>query len=312
MHFPEGSAPHAGWPIVFAFHGWANSAEEYAKQDGPLRSFAANAAIVIHPEGWPSGVVDDPPSWNGGGSAGANAGGGEDGPICVPSKVQGSHSGFCYASCERRGYCKKADGGATCRWSHCEDDVAFVLAALEDVRARAKVDNSRVYATGDSNGAIFLYELASDPRSSSTFSAIAPMSGLPHNGFNRGSINRKMRLLNLVGNFDTYVYSFPNVPSDSTKSYGADFGWFFSSVDNTTGLWASDKGLRPTGDVALQARHGQHLKCHGWSPDGSVELASLAVCAFDGGHCTPPYNREARQVIWNFFGLATGDDSMKP
>lgn len=43
-----------------------------------------------------------------------------------------------------------------------------------------------IWATGCSNGGMFLYELAHNSRTSNILAGIAPMVGLPHNGFNFG------------------------------------------------------------------------------------------------------------------------------
>jgi len=213
--------PSSGWPVVFSFHGWCGSAASEAAYDG-LRTFGAQKAIIVHGEGWPEGSQWQ--SWNGGGSAGANADGGMDGPICEPATAKSSS--HCYDSCKEKGYCTTSGSPNVCRWSHCKDDVAAVLGALEVIRgytakAGGSLDDSKIFASGDSNGAMFMYELASDPRSAKVFSALAPVSGLPHNGFNRGTLNTNIRFLMIAGTNDSFVYPFPNVPKDPTESYGA-------------------------------------------------------------------------------------------
>ena len=44
---------------------------------------------------------------------------------------------------------------------------------------------AEVWAAGGSNGGMFLYELAADPRTASRLAGIVPLCGLPHNGLNR-------------------------------------------------------------------------------------------------------------------------------
>jgi polyhydroxybutyrate depolymerase len=55
------------------------------------------------------------------------------------------------------------------------DDVAFVRALLDDLKARIPYDAARVYATGLSNGAMMSYRLAADL--SDRIAAIAPVAG---------------------------------------------------------------------------------------------------------------------------------------
>ena len=104
---PSVAPPARGWPVVLSFHGWCMTATQQADDDG-LRKLGASTAIVIHPEGY-SDPTDcqqyDCSAWqsfNGGGSAGVEAGG-SDGPICEPDYV--AKDGWqCYKSCEALGY----------------------------------------------------------------------------------------------------------------------------------------------------------------------------------------------------------------
>lgn len=147
-----------------------------------------------------------------------------------------------------------------------------------------------------------MYELASDPRSAKVFSALAPVSGLPHNGFNRGTLNTNIRFLTIAGTNDSFVYPFPNVPKDPTESYGAGYGWYYSSWINTTNLWAHQKSLPSSANKTLISKsHGQGLTCYGWSTDSTPENAQVGTCFYKGAHDSPPSN--ARKMIWNFFGF---------
>lgn len=55
------------------------------------------------------------------------------------------------------------------------DDVGFAMAVVDDVARREKIDRSRVYATGHSNGAIMAYRLAAER--ADAIAAIAPVAG---------------------------------------------------------------------------------------------------------------------------------------
>lgn len=193
-----------------------------------------------------------------------------------------------------------------------KDDVGAVLAALETIRTTlatngSKLDDGKVFATGDSNGAMFMYELASDSRSAKVFSALAPVSGLPHNGFNKGTLNTSIRFLMIAGTKDSFVYPFPNVAKDPTESYGSGYGWYYSSWINTTNLWASQKGLASSQNQTLSSKsHGSGLTCYGWSTDDTPENAQVGTCFYVGTHDSPPNN--ARKMIWNFFGFTNDDD----
>merc|ERR1719198_1220838 len=101
IQMPTGSMPSGGWPVVFGFHGWCGSGTSQAGYD-KMRTFGARSAVVIHGEGEADGTSC--PSWNGGGSSGANAAVGQDGPICNKNKVSGN-GWKCYPSCQKKGLC---------------------------------------------------------------------------------------------------------------------------------------------------------------------------------------------------------------
>jgi len=294
IQMPTGKMPSSGWPVAFGFHGWCSNGNDQAKYDY-MRSLGKSTAIVIHPDGESDGT--DCPSWNGAGSAGANAAGGLDGPICNNDKVSGN-GWKCYPSCEKKGFCTTRGSPNKCRWSHCNDDVAFVLAILDDVKKTTTVDSTKVVASGSSNGGLFMYELASDARSARIFSVLSADSGLPQNGFNRGTLNTQMKFIEFAGTTDNYVYPYPNVASDPTKSYGSAYGWYYSAWDNTTNLWARQMGLK--GDrKSLSAPSG--LDCRGWSTDGSASGTQVTTCFFNGGHCRGPQSQWT--LTWELFGI---------
>jgi len=59
------------------------------------------------------------------------------------------------------------------------DDVAYVAAVLDDLAARFRIDESRVYATGFSSGATMVWRLAASL--GERFAAMAPVAGYPSN-----------------------------------------------------------------------------------------------------------------------------------
>ncbi|MBI2213218.1 MAG: polyhydroxybutyrate depolymerase [Acidobacteria bacterium] len=69
------------------------------------------------------------------------------------------------------------NAGSCCGYSAAElvDDVGFVAALLDDLGSRTRVDRSRVYATGFSNGAMMAHRLAAERPD--LVAAIAPVGG---------------------------------------------------------------------------------------------------------------------------------------
>lgn len=302
---PTGTAPTYGWPVVLSFHGWRSTAASQAADD-QLRVKGAGSAVIIHPEGYSdpskcSGDCDEWQSFNGGGSAGQQAGG-TDGPICNPHVVSSS-SWQCYKSCAALGYCTSAGEPDICRWSHCLSDARFVEEILKTLPAR---DAARTYSTGHSNGAMVQYDLAINPSSAPLLAAVAPVSGIPHNGWNRGSLGTRMRYLEVQGSNDDYVQPYAGYdPIRPDKSYSKDYGWYYSAWDNTTSLWAAQRGF--TGArTAFTGGAAAGFNCTGWAAKeqvrgGGIAGAAVATCFDTGGHGdTPP----RWDLVWEFFGFA--------
>lgn len=68
-------------------------------------------------------------------------------------------------------------GDNCCGYAHSNDvdDVGFAAAVVEDLAQRARIDRSRVYATGHSNGAILSHRIAAERPS--LVAAVAPVAG---------------------------------------------------------------------------------------------------------------------------------------
>ena len=90
-----------------------------------------------------------------------------------------------------------------------------------------------IWATGCSNGGMFMYELARDPRTAPYLAGIAPTVGLPHNGFNFGPLE-PMHFIGMWGLRDNTVPPIA-APADD-GSYDPDKtsqpfdGWFYTSA----------------------------------------------------------------------------------
>lgn len=135
-------------PVLFAFHGGGGGKDGFVRSgcpDGDTTSPQCLSAVADR-EGFalviPDGV--DAPGLRG---RSWNAGGGRDGFRCV--------------------------GGQAC--ASMSDDVAYVDALLAEVRRAVLVDDTRIYATGMSNGAALTHRLACER--TATFAAVVTVSG---------------------------------------------------------------------------------------------------------------------------------------
>jgi polyhydroxybutyrate depolymerase len=158
------------------------------------------------------------------------------------------------------------------------DDVGFITAAVADVTKHVRIDGSRIYATGMSNGAMMSYTLACN---TTLFAAIGPVAGTqldpcrsPH----------PVSVMAVHGTAD------PNVP------YGGGEGHGFAHINGPpipelNALWRKiDQCQSPTettdGPVTTSTA--------GCADHRGVVLVTVG----DGGHHWPDF---ATAKLWEFF-----------
>lgn len=263
-------------PLLFYFHGWGGSYEECGSlctDLAPSRGFIAVSMDGAGPE--------DRRSWNGAGTTAYPAG--PDGPICSPSTPMS----YCnlYSDCNGREDRRLGECADPCHWTSCIDSVGQALALLDKLQTDLCVDESRIWASGCSNGGIFLYELAQDARSAGRFVGIAPLVGSPHNGFNLGP--RKGGILSFVGMWglsDTAIPPLSNL-DDPTKSMDSD-GWYYSTAENATDLWARENGCNGSETDTMGTPDGLVTRVrYTWCREGGDVVRYL----FEAGHvCNLP------------------------
>jgi hypothetical protein len=176
----------------------------------------------------------------------------------------------------------------SCWWTTCQDSVAQTIGVLKNFMEQFCIDETMIWATGCSNGGMFLYELAHDERSASLLAGVAPMVGLPHYGFNFGPLYN-MSFFGSWGLSDDVV-----PPKESASDLGCQLpcrtseseGWFFTSSKCTTGKWAEVMELEKYEDVG-DFGYIENEYC--WSYSSSTVSTSGVVvevvgCHFKGGH----------------------------
>jgi polyhydroxybutyrate depolymerase len=204
-----------------------------------------------------------------------------------------------------------ADGsGATPAGRAGVDDVGFVSALIDKLSKELKVDPSRVYATGFSNGGMLSHRLGCEL--SHKVAAIASVGGTMVERLSpRCNPGRAVPVMLIHGTHDTIV------PWGGGEVQGVGIsGWKILSVSATAEKWVDINGCSPSPEVSnrLGSADGGMLllyrsydKCR----DG-VEVVLYALK--DGGHTWPigvglqesasgKTKRviDAGEVIWDFF-----------
>ena len=115
-----------------------------------------------------------------------------------------------------------------CGWASCYDDVGYFQKLLDEVETNYRVDSSRIYALGMSNGGMMTLRLGCDL--SQRFAAIAPIGGQMPQGYACGP-DSYLPMIHLSGAKDNTV---------RVDGQPAADGFIYVSVADTAARWAND------------------------------------------------------------------------
>lgn len=281
-------------PLILMFHGWGGNEQEFLRFDSVVAAADQQGFAVAAPRGLGAGEPDQHNnSWTFSGSdTGLDANGG---PVCDDEMT----NDYSYASCaETR--------SNTCSWTQCQqDDVAFTLALLDYLDSQLCLDNKRIYATGGSNGGMFVWELAQNPLSAGRLRAIAPIIGLPHRGYVAGpGRDGDLPALLITGQQD------PTVPpgewgdmSFTTTSNGTD-RYYYESASSITAVWAQAHDCPVSGVAGLVPTPWEAVECRSFCAS-DAGLPAVLDCRANVGHT---YELEwAWPLVLQFFTDHGGD-----
>ena len=268
---PSTHDPAVPAPLVLAFHGWAGDENEFLGSAAVRDASEAHGIIVVAPRGLGSGPPDH--AWASWAFPGSTTGlDGDGGAICDPSQT----GDYRYDSCA--GVAQNS-----CSWTHCQaDDVDFVLALLDELEAGLCIDTRAVAAAGGSNGGMFTWSLAQDPRSAPRLHAIAPLIGLPHRGYLGGPATPSLPALLMTGTRDRTVPPgdwddpAPTVTTDGDRYY-------YTGATAITRVWAGAHGCDPSLPASRVDVGIPDLDCRS-TCDSPSSWPPVLDCRADMGH----------------------------
>ena len=288
LHLPAGYEPDTPVSLVIDIHGYTGTAEDEELNTTRFSPHAdANGYAIVFPQGTSFVTPDGQTitSWN---DLAGNASTGPEGPICSETAFQYAHPPECG---EPR----------PCVWATCHDDLGFIAAMLDELEAKLCVDLDRIYATGMSNGAMFVHRLGC--AMPERFAAIAPVSGTLAKGFNCAPGQATpLSLMNIYGSEDRYVDLDNPVSSD---------GFYYTSAAAVMEKWAGSESQNcalspvryPTSqDGVLDLQCVEYLGC-----ETGVEIVN---CTWTGAHDWPKDGDQdfGNQIIWEFFSKHSRTD----
>ncbi len=280
LHLPPAYDSARPLSLMLDFHGYTGTAESEEEYTGLSRHADAHGYAVVYPQGtaFLTEDGDSVTSWN---DLAGSRSSGPEGPICSEDAFEYPHPPEC--------------GDPTpCTWATCHDDLAFVEQLLDTLEQTVCVDLDRVYATGMSNGGMFVHRLGC--AMPERFAAIAPVGGTLARGFNCApGPSTPLSMMNVNGRRDDYV---------SQKGVVSSDGYYYTSAADVMSRWASPEAQNckpattpyPTSaDGLLGIDCYQHPDC--------ATGAEVVHCDWDGEHDWPQAEGidAGNQIIWEFF-----------
>ncbi len=195
------------------------------------------------------------------------------------------------------------------------DDVKFVRALFEKLKATYPIDAKRVYSTGISNGGMFSYRLACDM--SDVFAAIGPVVGsLASKHRPNCKPTSPVAVVSIMGDADEFV---PLQGGEEGWKNGKGDGGQLESEASMKDFWAKHNGCSTeplVSQLPSRVDDGTSVKKTVYSAcRNGADVVFYTIAG--GGHTWPPYefksfllnrmagkssqNIDASQVIWDFF-----------
>ncbi len=145
LHLPPSYVADRPMSLMLDFHGYTGDAAGEEAYTGLSDHADEHGYIVVYPQGTAFRDQSDRliTSWN---DLAGSRPAGPEGPICAEGADFYPHPPEC--------------GEPTrCTWATCHDDVGFIEALLDHLEEALCLDLDRVYATGMSNGGMFVHRL---------------------------------------------------------------------------------------------------------------------------------------------------------
>lgn len=279
LHLPTNYDRNKPTSLVLAFHGYTDSA---GGMEGTGLSYHADEYnyIVVYPHAThflgDSGYIT---SWN---DLTCNASPGPEGPICSEDATKYPFPADCGDNVSKE-----------CNWCTCNDDLGYVEQVLDELEQNLCIDLNRVYATGMSNGGMFVNRLGCDM--ADRFAAIAPVSGTLARGFNCApDSSNQTSIMYIHGRDDDYV--------DVTGKESTD-GYFYTPVEDVMALWASPESQNCSEEVTPYPTIADNIRGMQCTQHKDCETgAEIVSCWWDAGHAWPGGNTPfGNDMIWDFF-----------
>lgn len=271
-------------PLVIAMHGQTGESDSFASDHDYQRLGRLFGFISAYPQG-----ANDTDKANDQGT-GWNTDSGGDPTVCKAS-IKKENTG-CYKSCNALKKCGR------CNWSTCLDDALFIDEMLKNMFNNYCIDMGRVYAQGESNGAMALHTLLK--RFPGTFAAVSPWFGQPLIGYGLtpGDIKRHGEKLRETAMLYLHLRHDVTIP---VKGGISEDKWIFVPLDEELAHWAKIHGCTkkpvrfetPEDDGEFNLECEEYMFC--------TSGRRVVKCMYDGEHGNWPSDGRGDDAAMKFF-----------
>jgi polyhydroxybutyrate depolymerase len=278
LYLPPGYDPETPTSLVLSFHGYNGNAISQQYGIGMNAQADKYGFIIAYPEATSfSTSSENISSWN---DLTCNASPGPEGPICA-------------ADAYKYAFPPECGEPTDCNWCTCHDDLAFIEQILDELEQNFCIDRNRIYATGMSNGGMFVHRLGCDM--ADRFAAIVPVSGTLAKGFNCVPDNAtQISIMNIHGTQDDYV--------DVTGAVSSD-GYLYTAVSDVMEAWSAPESQGCDPDITPYPTVADGMRGMTCTQNTNCETgAEVVSCWWDAGHDWPTGNNQfGNEMIWDFF-----------
>ena len=181
-----------------------------------------------------------------------------------------------------------------CNWCSCHDDVGYIAALIDHLSAGICLDEDRVFASGYSNGGMFVHRLGC--ALGDRLAAVAPMHGYLAQGFNCSAEAPGPSILLIGGTADR------TVPIDGVH---ASDGYLYTSQGQVAAKWAEAQACaaEPV-EIETPWDGRRELTCVEHS--GCADGRAVRSCSWEGAHVWPRDDdgNFGGELMWKFFSEA--------
>ena len=181
-----------------------------------------------------------------------------------------------------------------CNWCSCHDDVGYIAALIDHMSAELCIDTDRIFASGYSNGGMFVHRLGC--ALADRLAAVAPMHGYLARGFNCAAETPGPSMLLIGGTADR------TVPIDG--SHASD-GYVYTPQQDVAETWAVSQSCAADPIPVETPWDGRReLTCVEYP--GCAASRAVRSCSWNGAHVWPrdDAGNFGGELLWQFFSGA--------